>query len=67
MEYSTQIEHQQGLYIQKLEEALSENSEHHLKEDRRYIIEVAKLLHNPKHGFTGKELKIINGQIIKLI
>ena len=34
MEYSTQIEHQQGLYIQKLEEALSENSEHLLKEDR---------------------------------
>lgn len=64
---TTQLEYDQALYIDKLESTLDEISIQELKEDRRYIIEVAKLLHNPKHGFTAKELKVINKNLIDLI
>ena len=66
--YNTEIEHKQALYIEKLEAAIDEYNNHTLKEDRRYIIELAGVIgRNKEHGFTKAELKTINKQLIELI
>ena len=66
--YSTETERKQSIYIQQLEAAIGEENARELKEDRRYIIELAGVIsRNKEHGFTKPELKIINKQLIELI
>jgi hypothetical protein len=66
--YNTEEEQRQAIYINKLEAALEECNNFTLKEDRRYIIEVANVIaKNKEHGFTKSELKEINKQLIELI
>tara|TARA_R110002153_G_scaffold60505_4_gene163955 strand:- start:1672 stop:1881 length:210 start_codon:yes stop_codon:yes gene_type:complete len=66
--YNTEVERDLAIYIDKLEEIIDENDSYNLKEDRRYIIELANIISNNKeHGFTKPEIKEIKEQLIKLI
>ena len=66
--YNTEVERDLAIYIDKLEEIIDENDSYNLKEDRRYIIELANIISkNKEHGFTKPEIKEIKEQLIKLI
>ena len=64
---TTQLEFDQALYIDKLEAAIDSNNDSELKEDRRYMIEILKVLGAFDKTFTDKEKKKIKEELIKLI
>ena len=67
MNYSTQVEYEQALYIDELESTIDKTNNEELEADRRYAIAAARLLQVKEHKFTVKEVNKIKEQVLKLL